>query len=87
MAIRILLLSFTLLVLSSCGMFKSKKQKCHKPQEYQKADIGPRVQIPTDLKPLDANLRLDVPDGERMTEPMPKGEPCLTDPPRYTDRD
>ena len=72
--------------LGACSGPKTKLDKCHKPQEYQKAVIAPRLRVPEDLKPLDDNVRLDVPFGERLTEPTSPDQPCLVEPPDYMDR-
>jgi uncharacterized lipoprotein len=75
-----------LLLVSGCGAIKSDLEKCHKPQEYQTASIGPRVRVPGDLEPLNPDARLDVPFGATQTKPTEKGQPCMVDPPEYTDR-
>ena len=72
-------------LLSGC-LFKSDLGPCHKAREYQKAEPGPQVEIPGDLEPLDDAVRLKVPEGERMTEPTPKDQPCLIEPPPYSER-
>lgn len=74
------------LALSACSGPKTKLDKCHKPQEYQEAEIAPRLRVPEDLQPLDDNLRLDVPFGERQTGPISPDQPCLVEPPDYKDR-
>jgi len=76
-----------LLVLTACSGPKNKLEKCHKPQEYQTATIGPRVRVPDGLEPLDDANRLEIPFGETRTKPTPKGDPCLIDPPDYLDSD
>jgi uncharacterized lipoprotein len=85
---RLLLVSMGLLVVlaSGCSGPKTKLDKCHKPQEYQQAEIAPRVRVPDDLEPLDDDLRLAVPFGERRTTPRPPDQPCLVEPPDYMDR-
>jgi hypothetical protein len=79
---RLLILIFVSLSFSGC-FFKSDLKKCHKPQEYQQTKPGPRVRVPDDLEPLPPETRLDVPFGEVQTEPLPKEQPCLTEPPVY----
>jgi len=71
---------------AGCSRGKPKLEKCHKPQEYQEARVGPRVRTPDDLNDLKDEARLPVPFGETKTEPTPEGEPCLVEPPSYTDR-
>ena len=74
------------LVLAACSGPKNKLEKCHKEQEYQQATVGPRLRVPDDLVELEVQARLDVPFGETKTDPTPKGEPCLIEPPDYQDR-
>lgn len=76
----------TLLLMTACSGPKNKLEKCHKAQEYQAAEVGPRVRIPDDLEPLKAENRLEIPFGETRTQPTPKGDPCLIEPPEYQDR-
>jgi uncharacterized lipoprotein len=82
MPIRLLIVIVVLLSSSGC-FFKSDLKKCHKSQEYQQTKPGPRVRVPDDLKSLPPESRLDVPFGEVQTEPLPKDQPCLTEPPVY----
>jgi uncharacterized lipoprotein len=77
----------SLLLLTACSGPKNKLEKCHKAQEYQTATIGPRVRVPSDLEPLKAENRLELPFGETRTDPTAKGDPCLIEPPDYQDRD
>ena len=72
--------------LTACSGPRVKLDKCHKSQEYQQAAIGPKVQIPEGLKPLDPELLLEVPYGPTNTTPTTPGQPCLVDPPSYMDR-
>ena len=65
---------------------KNKLEKCHKPQEYQKAEPGPRIRVPGELEALPSEARLPVPYGETKTEPTKRGEPCLVAPPSFDDR-
>ena len=65
---------------------KNKLEKCHKPQEYQQAKPGPRLRVPGELEALPSEARLPVPYGETRTEPTPKGQPCLVEPPSFEDR-
>ena len=73
-------------LLGGCGAIKSDLEKCHKPQEYQRAELGPRVRIPDGLEPLDPDNRLQVPFGETRKVPTSPDQPCLVEPPDYTDR-
>ena len=74
-----------LLVASACvGCFgKREMKRCHKPQEYQQAEPGPRLRVPDGMETLPADERLRLPYGERKTTPVPRGEPCLEDPPTF----
>jgi len=74
------------LALAACSGPKTKLDKCHKAQEYQAANVAPRLRVPDDLVPLDDNVRLQVPFGERQTEPTDPSQPCLVEPPDYQDR-
>lgn len=74
------------MLLTACSGPKNKLEKCHKPQEYQTAEVAPRVRTPDDLEALKAENRLEVPFGETKTDPTPKGDPCLIEPPEYQDR-
>jgi uncharacterized lipoprotein len=81
-----LLLAALALASASCSRGKSKLEKCHKQQEYQAAQVGPRVRTPDDLNDLNDQARLPVPFGETHTEPTAADQPCLINPPDYTDR-
>jgi uncharacterized lipoprotein len=65
---------------------KNKLEKCHKPQEFQEAEPGPRIRVPGELEALPSEARLPVPYGETKTEPTKRGEPCLVAPPSFDDR-
>jgi uncharacterized lipoprotein len=79
---RVFLVLIASLFLFGCSS-KGGSTKCHKKQEYQEAKPGPRVRVPGDLEELPDEERLRVPYGETQTEPFPKTEPCLVDPPAY----
>jgi uncharacterized lipoprotein len=70
-------------LLTACSGPRVKLEKCHKPQEYQQATIGPQVKIPEGLKPLDPEQRLEIPYGPTNTTPTPPSQPCLVEPPPY----
>jgi uncharacterized lipoprotein len=86
MRIYVLVVAVSLLLLGGCSGPKNKLEKCHKAQEYQTAKVGPRVRVPEDLVVLEPESRLEIPFGPTKTEPTPKGEPCLIEPPEYVDR-
>ncbi len=75
-----------LCLLYGCGMFKNDLEKCHENSEYQDARPAPRVRVPDDLDPLPLEARLEVPFGEANTEATPPDQPCLIEPPSYSDR-
>jgi uncharacterized lipoprotein len=76
-----------LVSVAACSGPRGKLEKCHKPQEYQQATIGPKVLIPEGLRPLDPELVLEIPYGPTNTALTPVGQPCLVDPPSYLERD
>ena len=78
-ALLLLVVAIFLLGCSSSG----GSTKCYKKREYQEAKPGPRVRVPEGMLPLPREERLEVPYGETQTEPFPKSEPCLVDPPAY----
>lgn len=68
----------------STGCFgKREMKKCHKAQEYQQAEPGPRVRVPEGMQELPEEERLRFPYGETRTTPIPKGQPCLEEPPTF----
>ena len=73
--------------LAACSGPRVKLDKCHKPQEYREAKIGPEVVMPEGLEPLDPELILEIPVRPDEYEVTPVGQPCLVDPPSYLDRD
>ena len=79
------LAAVSLPLLTSGCLFRSDTQPCHKPREYQAASTGELARVPEDLNALPEEARLELPEGGRNTSPTPKGEPCLIDPPSYTD--
>ena len=68
---------------TGCFGRKNKPKKCHKPQEYQKAEPGPRVRVPENKEQLSADDRLRLPYGETAKQPIPKDQPCLEQPPEF----
>ena len=79
---RVLLLFVAALFLLGCSS-SGGSTKCYKKQEYQDAKPGPRVRVPDGMLPLPRDERLEVPYGDTQTEPFPKSDPCLVDPPAY----
>ncbi len=84
--LKLFLIAAVLGLLAACSGPRVKLEKCHKPQEYQAATLGPKVRIPEGLEPLDPELRLEIPYGSANTTPTPRAQPCLVDPPSYMDR-
>jgi uncharacterized lipoprotein len=82
--IRFVVLGITAVLVAGCfGSNKRKLKKCHKPQEYQQAKPGPRVRVPEGKQELPGDERLRLPYGETQTAPIPKGQPCLEEPPEF----
>ena len=81
-----MLVLMTAAALAACTGPRVKLEKCHKPQEYQQATIGPMVAIPEGLKPLDPALVLEIPYGPANTSVTSADKPCLVEPPSYLDR-
>jgi uncharacterized lipoprotein len=79
---RVFLLVIASLLIFGCSS-SGGSTECYKKQEYQAAKPGPRVRVPNDMQPLPREERLNVPYGETQTEPFPKSDPCLVDPPLY----
>ncbi len=80
---KMLILVAALLVVAACSRGEKKIEKCHKPQEYQKAKPGPRVRAPEGMEELPSDERLRLPYGDTQSRPIPKGEPCLAEPPKF----
>lgn len=78
----VMLVGITVLAVA-CSRGEKKIEKCHKPQEFQQARPGPRVRVPEEMESLSADDRLRLPYGETQTTPVPKGEPCLAEPPKF----
>jgi uncharacterized lipoprotein len=72
---------------SGCFLFKDDLEKCREVREYQGSEPAPRLAVPADLEPLPAELRLPVPYGETNKVAVPKGKPCLIEPPDFFDQD
>ena len=83
-AIVIKLVTLLLAAGLTTGCFgKREMKKCHKPQEFQQARPGPRVRVPEGMQDLPEEERLRFPYGETRTTPIPKGQPCLEEPPTF----
>jgi len=80
---RSLLLVAAVLAVVACSRGEKKVEKCHKPQEYQQAKPGPRVRVPPGMDKLSEEERLRLPYGDTQEQPIPKGEPCLAEPPQF----
>jgi uncharacterized lipoprotein len=80
---QILLTSLIAVLIVACSRGEKKIEKCHKPQEYQEARPGPRVRTPAGMEDLPEDERLRLPYGKTRNQPLPKGEPCLAEPPKF----
>ena len=66
------------------GCFSSgKNTACYKEQEYHRSTDSEKLQVPEDLDPPNRDRALVIAEGPRATEPVPKGQPCLSQPPDY----
>ena len=66
------------------GCFSSgKNTACYKEQEYHRSIDSEKLQVPEDLDPPNRDRALVIAEGPRATEPVPKGQPCLSQPPDY----
>ena len=77
-----LLLVIAALPLAGCKLLGGD---CHKPGVYTEADSIPPLKVPPGLDAPDTRAALKVPD---LTEPQRArgpNEPCLDEPPRYTE--
>ena len=71
------------MLLSSC--FFGRTQSCNKPQEYQSSNSVKPIEVPAGLDHQEEPNKLVIPPGEKQTQPIPKGQPCLEEPPDYFD--
>ena len=69
------------------GCFFGGSESCNKAQEYQSSKSVKPLEVPTDLESPDEPNKLVIPPGEKQTQPRPKGQPCLDEPPDYFDTD
>jgi hypothetical protein len=67
--------------------FGGGSKACHKPQEYHTSAEAPPLIVPEDLDPPERDGALVIGGGPRATEPIPKNQPCLEEPPDYFGRD
>ena len=81
----LVLVMFTATLLSGC--FFGGGQSCNKPQEYQSSNSVKPLEVPAGLESPQEQNKLVIPPGERQTQPLPKGQPCLDEPPDYFDTD
>ena len=66
------------------GCFSSgKSAACHKPQEFHASVEREPLTAPEGLDPPRRDGALEIGEGPRTTEPVPKGQPCLEQPPDY----
>ena len=67
------------------GCFFGRSESCNKPQEYQSSDSVSPLRVPAGLDQQEDPNKLVIPPGEKQTQPIPKGQPCLDEPPDYFD--
>ena len=79
----LLLVPIAAMLLSGC--FFGRSQSCNKPQEYQSSKSVKTIEVPAGLDTPEEPNKLVIPPGEMQTQPIPKGEPCLDEPPDYFD--
>lgn len=79
---RILALAATLVMVSGCGRVFSSN--CSRPAAYASAQSLPPLRIPLGLDAPDRRAALKIPDLNTPEIPREKGEPCLDQPPRYS---
>jgi len=66
------------------GCFSSgKNTACYQEQEYHRSTDSEKLQVPEDLDPPNRDRALVIADGPRATQPVPKDQPCLSQPPDY----
>jgi len=86
-ALRIVLLAAVPAVVGACSWFGSDESaECVSEEEYQSAEVAPRLQVPSGLDSPETAGRLDVPDGPLPDEPLSRNAACLQRPPDYFDR-
>ncbi len=81
----LILVLITVPLLSGC--FFGGSQSCNKAQEYQSSKSVKPLEVPAGLESPQEPNKLVIPPGEKQTQPRPKGEPCLDEPPDYFDTD
>lgn len=79
--IRLSLLTLMLTALSACG----GTQSCHKPQLYQSAQPGERIEVPEDLDELQVRKELKIPEPS-PSPPRAEGGVCIDAPPSFGSR-
>ena len=68
------------IAMGGCGGNKTVDLSCDKPQLYQRAEEGKRIEVPEDLDPLDELREMPLPDAAPRS-PRPEGSPCIDRPP------
>lgn len=84
--VRIVLMAVLPAALGACSWFGSDEAVCASEEEYQSAQVAPRLQVPASLDAPEASARLDIPDGPLPAEPLSRNAACLQRPPDYFDR-
>ncbi|MEP7313871.1 MAG: hypothetical protein ABI859_14910 [Pseudomonadota bacterium] len=77
-----LTLAVALLVLPGCKRFTTAN--CEKPQVYAAAETLPPLRIPGGLDSPNTRAALKIPELNEVEVPRVKGDPCLDEPPRYS---
>ncbi len=73
---RIALLVATATLITACG----GSQTCDKPQIYESARPGQKIEVPEGLDPLPTDNEVPIPQASRKNE-RAEGDPCLDYPP------
>jgi hypothetical protein len=71
-----------LLALGGCTRIFSSN--CNKPAAYASAQSVPPLQVPAGLDSPDRRAALKIPDLNQPDVPRAKGDPCLDEPPKYS---
>ncbi|MDR2214726.1 MAG: hypothetical protein LBE59_02670 [Nevskiaceae bacterium] len=83
---RIAALSAAFLLAAGCKTLAGG-QNCSKPQAYENAEERPPLQVPPGLQGLDTRRAVNIPALNEPVVPRQPGDPCVDDPPRYSNAD
>lgn len=70
-------------LLCGCHLFRSDRDSCHKPQEYQRAASVAPLKVPAGTDAPNVAGALVIPAVDNVPPPPGPHDPCLDDPPRY----